>query len=160
SRLASLYGLVTRISSRTPGSTSRFLGSIAPVLPVMPMAVRVGPGIGWGVRPISRIVAKARSTCSGVAWLCMTTSIAGLGGASLRRDGRCVPVQPTVWGHKAGDQKGTGTSVEVPVPSKRGDPRPRLQAVQFDPLDHAGGGRDRGQAAAGRADAHGIHRQA
>ncbi len=55
SRLASLYGLVTRISSITPGSTSSVRGSTAPMLPVMPMAVRIAPGMGCGVRSIRRI---------------------------------------------------------------------------------------------------------
>lgn len=44
SRLASLYGLVTRISSTTPGRTSSVLASIELVLPVIPIAVRRGPG--------------------------------------------------------------------------------------------------------------------
>ncbi len=55
SRLASLYGLVTRISSATPGSTSSVRGSMAPTLPVMPMAVRIAPGIGCGVRFMARM---------------------------------------------------------------------------------------------------------
>ncbi len=67
SRLASLYGLVTRINSATPGSTSRLRGSIAPTLPVMPMAVRVAPGIGCGVRFMARMARTASSTCCGVA---------------------------------------------------------------------------------------------
>ena len=49
--------------------------SIEPVFPVMPIAVRVAPGIGCGVRPIWRIVSKTRSIWSGVEWPCMTTSI-------------------------------------------------------------------------------------
>ena len=58
SRLASLYGLVTRINSMTPGSTSRVRGSTAPMLPVMPMAVRVAPGIGCGARFIRRMASS------------------------------------------------------------------------------------------------------
>ncbi len=75
SRLASLYGLVTRMHSLTPGRTSNTWASTTPVLPVMPMAVRVAPGSGWGVRCCARMAASTRSTCSGVASDCMTTSM-------------------------------------------------------------------------------------
>ena len=53
---------------------------MVPVLPVMPIAVRVGPGIACGVRPISRIASRTRSIWTGVAWLCITTSMVLLPG--------------------------------------------------------------------------------
>src|SRR4051794_35911538 len=76
SRLASLNGLVTRMSSCTPGSTSSVRGSTALRLPVMPMAVRVAPGSGCGVSCRRLTAASTCSTCSGVACLSMTTSMA------------------------------------------------------------------------------------
>src|SRR5262249_23077091 len=45
-------------------------------LPVMPMAVRVAPGIGCGVSVMERMVSTTASICSAVAWLFMTTSMA------------------------------------------------------------------------------------
>ena len=48
SRLASLYGLVMRISCSTPGISSSGAESTASVFPVMPMAVRCGPGSEMG----------------------------------------------------------------------------------------------------------------
>jgi len=50
SRPTSLNGLVTRINSMTPGRSSNARGSTALRFPVMPMAVRVDPGSGCGVR--------------------------------------------------------------------------------------------------------------
>jgi len=46
SRLTSLYGLLTGMHSPTPAMDSSEPMSTAPVLPVMPIAVRTAPGIG------------------------------------------------------------------------------------------------------------------
>src|SRR5207245_657754 len=51
SRLASLYGLVTRMASSTPSSTAKSDLSTAPVLAVIPMAVRVAPGLTCAGKP-------------------------------------------------------------------------------------------------------------
>src|SRR5829696_5466767 len=75
SRLASLYGLVTRMHSLTPSRTSRWRASTDPVLPVMAMAVRVGPGSGCGVRSRTLIVSITRAICSGEAPASITTSM-------------------------------------------------------------------------------------
>src|SRR5438874_12901360 len=48
---------------------------MAAMLPVMPIAVRVAPGIGCGVRFIARIACRTCSTCCDVAWVSMTTSM-------------------------------------------------------------------------------------
>ena len=85
SRLASLYGLVTRISSTTPGRTSSVLASIELVLPVIPIAVRVGPGIGCGTNPIWRIASNTRSIWANLEWPCITTSIDVTPNASWQR---------------------------------------------------------------------------
>src|SRR5690348_8662725 len=64
--------------STTPGSDSRTPRSISPLLPVMPMAVRRDPGIGWALRPRLSIRWQTARTCSSVAWDCMTISMEGL----------------------------------------------------------------------------------
>src|ERR1700757_4396571 len=61
--------------STTPGMDSRMPRSTAPLLPVMPMAVRPAPGMGWALRPRDSILSQTERTCSSVAWDCMTTSI-------------------------------------------------------------------------------------
>src|SRR5882757_3511611 len=61
--------------STTPGIDSRMPRSTAPLLPVMPMAVRPAPGMGWAFRPRDSILSQTERTCSSVALDCMTTSI-------------------------------------------------------------------------------------
>ncbi len=75
SRLANLNGLVTRMHSLTPGRTSSNSESTTDMFPVMPIAVRVLPGSGCGVRFCARIASSTDSICSGVASLCITTSM-------------------------------------------------------------------------------------
>ena len=48
SRLTSLKGWLTGMASATPGIIRNGSGSSAPLLPVMPTAVRVAPGMTWG----------------------------------------------------------------------------------------------------------------
>src|ERR1700733_3795617 len=61
--------------SMTPGIESREPVSTAPVLPVMPIAVRPAPGIGWARYPSDSIRSHTARTCSSVALDCITTSI-------------------------------------------------------------------------------------
>jgi hypothetical protein len=61
SRLTSLNGCEMATASTTPGSTRNGSGSTAPLLPVMPMAVRVPPGIACGCQPRRRISSLTRS---------------------------------------------------------------------------------------------------
>jgi hypothetical protein len=61
--------------STTPGMDSSVPMSISPVLPVIPMAVRVEPGMGWARRPSASIRSHTVRTCSSVALACMTTSM-------------------------------------------------------------------------------------
>src|SRR5213595_827114 len=77
SRLTSLYGLLTGIHSTTPGRDSRMPRSMAPLLPVMPMAVRRDLGMGWAFRPRLSIRLQTSRICSSVACDCMTTSMNG-----------------------------------------------------------------------------------
>src|SRR5205823_4821351 len=53
SRETSLYGAVTGMQSATPSISRKCPGSIAPLLPVMPMAVRPAPSIACGAKPSS-----------------------------------------------------------------------------------------------------------
>ena len=55
------------MASATPGMFSKCEGSTAVWLPVMPMAVRVAPGIGWGLYPSSSMTRKTVSICASVA---------------------------------------------------------------------------------------------
>ena len=46
---------------------------MAPLLPVMPMAVRPAPGMGWAFRPSDSILSQTERTCSSVGvGFCMT----------------------------------------------------------------------------------------
>src|SRR5437660_12361401 len=63
--------------SPTPGMDSRTPRSTAPLLPVMPMAVRIEPGIGCALRPRLSLRLQTSRTCSSVACDCMTTSLDG-----------------------------------------------------------------------------------
>jgi hypothetical protein len=67
SSVISLYGLLTRIASATPPRFSKCDGSMAPGLPVMPIAVRVVPGMGWALNPSSSITRRTASTWLSVA---------------------------------------------------------------------------------------------
>ncbi len=84
SRLTSLYGLLTGMHSTTPGRDSRTPRSTASLLPVMPMAVRIEPGMGCALRPRLSIRLQTSRICSSVAWDCMTTSMGGSPGAASR----------------------------------------------------------------------------
>ena len=75
SRLTSLYGFVTRMTSCTPGISSSDPGSTSPWLPVMPMAVRCAPGMEWARYPSASIFWQTARTWSSVACAFMTTSI-------------------------------------------------------------------------------------
>src|SRR6266849_3643896 len=67
--------------SMTPGRDSRMPRSIAPLLPVMPMAVRRDPGMGWAFRPRLSMRLQTSRTCSSVACDCITTSMDNSPGA-------------------------------------------------------------------------------
>src|SRR5262245_52206230 len=75
SRLVSLNGRVTRMTSITPGSPLKIPGSTGATLPVMPIAVRDLPGIGLGVRPRSRTARQTLSISSTLASVRMTINI-------------------------------------------------------------------------------------
>ena len=75
SRLTSLYGLLTRISSCTPAISSSVPGSTSPLFPVMPMAVRCAPGMAWARYPMDSIFWHTARTCSSVACACITTNM-------------------------------------------------------------------------------------
>src|SRR5205823_1060724 len=85
--------------SLTPSSTSSRRASTAPVLPVMPMAVRVAPGSGWGVRSSSRIRSSTRAIWSWEASDCMTTSM-GVFRAARRTGGGLVLYPDPAFFHK------------------------------------------------------------
>ncbi len=91
SRDTSLNGCETRIASATPGRVLNWSGSRPPLLPVMPMATRCAPGMGWGVRPRARIRSTTASTSSVVAWGFITISIEVPPVAS-RASSACTPV--------------------------------------------------------------------
>src|SRR5579884_1607647 len=91
------------MTSATPGISSRLVCCTIPLLPVMPIAVRCAPGIGWARNPKDSIFSHtARTSCS-VACAFITTSIRPLftlGPISLngRHTGRNLPwrLQKTV----------------------------------------------------------------
>src|SRR5205814_5662179 len=64
------------MTSLTPANVSRISGSAAPCAPVMPIAVRLAPGIGWALRPILSTCRTTASICSGRAPASITTSMA------------------------------------------------------------------------------------
>src|SRR5579863_5953610 len=72
--------------STTPGMESSEPVSIAPLLPVIPMAVRPAPGIGCARKPSDSICAHTARTCSSVALDCITTSMDGSPGQ--KRNGK------------------------------------------------------------------------
>ncbi len=55
---------------------------MAPLLPVMPIAVRNDPGMGCAFNPRLSIRLQTSRTCSSVACDCMTTSMEGSPGAA------------------------------------------------------------------------------
>src|SRR5579871_3834000 len=73
--------------SMTPGMDSRTPRSMAPSLPVMPMAVRPAPGMGWALRPRDSIRSQTARTCASEAWDCMTTSMVVVGVVYMKRRG-------------------------------------------------------------------------
>ena len=75
SRETSLYGAVTGMHSATPFIKRKCPGSMGPLLPVMPMAVRPAPSIACGVNPSSRTRASMAACCSGVTSVCRTISM-------------------------------------------------------------------------------------
>ncbi len=67
SRETSFQGFDTGTASAMPARWAKSAGSMAPGLPVMPMATRVRPGIRFGVKPISRMRAQTASIASSEA---------------------------------------------------------------------------------------------
>src|SRR5580658_9471555 len=63
--------------SITPGSDSRTPKSTAPLFPVIPIAVRIVPGMGCAFSPKLSMRSHTPRICSSVACDCMTTSISG-----------------------------------------------------------------------------------
>jgi hypothetical protein len=53
--------------STTPDIASSEPMSTAPVLPVIPIAVRMEPGIGWALNPSDSTRSQTARTCSSVA---------------------------------------------------------------------------------------------
>ena len=70
-----LYDCVTRIASATPGRFSKWAGSIEPLLPVIPIAVRLCPGRAWPLKPRLSITCSTLSTSPGPASGLITISI-------------------------------------------------------------------------------------
>src|SRR3990172_6263927 len=62
------------MTSSTPGRLSKTGRSTAPRLPVMPIAVRCTPGMGWALKPRASMAATAPRISSGVALWRITTS--------------------------------------------------------------------------------------
>ena len=75
SRETSLYGAETGMTSLTPGRFSKAPASTVPRLPVIPMAVRWAPGIGWACKPSPWTVPTTRWMSSAVAAASMTMSM-------------------------------------------------------------------------------------
>src|SRR6266849_11123151 len=75
SRLTSLYGWVTRMTSLTPGKFSTLAGSFFASCPVTPIAVRCAPGIGCALRPRRSMCRTTASICSAEAAASITTSM-------------------------------------------------------------------------------------
>src|SRR5271163_763622 len=72
--------------STTPGMESSEPVSMAPLFPVMPIAVRPAPGMGCARNPIASICSQTARTCSSVAFDCITTSMGG--SLEQRRNGK------------------------------------------------------------------------
>src|SRR5579875_550820 len=64
--------------STTPGIASSEPTSTGPKLPVMPIAVRLDPGMGWARKPKDSIRSQTARICASVACDCITTSIAAI----------------------------------------------------------------------------------
>src|SRR6266705_5989057 len=62
------------MTSSTPGRLSKTGASTAPRLPVIPMAVRWAPGMGWALNPRASMAATTPRISSGVALCRITTS--------------------------------------------------------------------------------------
>src|SRR5579864_160577 len=73
------------MTSSTPGIEAKSARSTTPMLPVMPMAVRWAPGIGWALRPCDSIFSTTPSTCSGAASIFITINMVELPGAGRAR---------------------------------------------------------------------------
>src|SRR5215831_18496268 len=71
------------MTSCTPGISSSVPCSTSPLLPVIPIAVRVAPGIGWARYPSFSIFWQTARTCSSVACAFMTTNINSPGNYSF-----------------------------------------------------------------------------
>src|SRR5205823_5716318 len=78
SSVINLYGLLTRIASATPAMFSKRAGSTAPWLPVMPIAVRVAPGMTCGRYPRCSISFTTAATSCSAAPAFITISMARL----------------------------------------------------------------------------------
>jgi hypothetical protein len=62
------------MTSRTPGRPSKIGASTAPLLPVIPIAVRCAPGMGCAFIPRASTTATTPRISSGVALCRITTS--------------------------------------------------------------------------------------
>src|SRR5262245_55610426 len=88
------------------------------MLPVIPMAVRVAPGMGCGVRFMRRMAETTASICSGVAWVFMTTSMArSPDGAEHRR-----ALSVRIAGARRGGKSARRNEGEAGAPSSRDQP--------------------------------------
>ncbi len=63
------------MTSLTPGRFSKAPRSTVPLLPVMPIAVRWAPGMGWACSPSVSITPTTRRTSSAVAAASITMSM-------------------------------------------------------------------------------------
>src|SRR5713226_731687 len=70
--------------SPTPGMDARTPRSTGPLLPVMPIAGGIEPGIGCALRPRLSMRLQTSRTCSSVACDCMTTSMDRSPGAASK----------------------------------------------------------------------------
>src|SRR6266478_6279426 len=78
SSVINLYGLVTRITSTTPGRFSKRRPSIGPWFPVMPMAVRVATGMECARKPIASTSFTTASTSPAAAFGFITINIVSI----------------------------------------------------------------------------------
>src|SRR5581483_10688602 len=81
------------MTSCTPAISSSVPCSTSPLLPVMPMAVRVAPAMGCARYPSFAILSQTARTCSSVACDFMTTNISSPWRNDLR-DGGCRRSRP------------------------------------------------------------------
>src|SRR5262245_37228259 len=75
SSVINLYGFVTLMTSATPARFSKRRPSIGPSLPVMPIAVRVAPGMGCARKPTASITLTTASISDAVALGFITINI-------------------------------------------------------------------------------------